>query len=386
MPKYTLFDSDTYNHRLVLARKVLGQHGLEAAVMVAPEHQFYFAGFDSWTGVNSPQALILTINDDEPTLLLRNVDLSLATESTWLTDVRTYQLHSENFPDIVRDILKEKGVLDGGIGIEMQSYALNFGLGRDLVSALAPAELVDSTELLGQLRLVKSDQEISLISKAGEFANQGLQSMTKSLESGSTEIAVAGSIEHAMRQAGSDYWSIPVELTSGDRSAGCHGTPRPRIIQRGDLVHAEFAGVCERYHATAIQTVCYGNAAKRQSEIYDIALQSLDAGIAAIMPGVNVATVEEASLEPLIKQGLEHAAMMRFGYGIGAAYPPIWLETLQISRDFDTVLQSGMVFVLHSCIELPDENLGVIQGGTYVLEETGIRMLAGAGSVGLISI
>ena len=75
---------------------------------------------------------------------------------------------------------------------------------------------------------------------------------------------------------------------------------------------------------------------------------------------------------------------MRFGYGIGAAYPPVWLEALQIARGFEERLEPGMAFVLYSCLELPDEGLGVIQGGTYVLEETGLRMLAGAGSVDLL--
>ena len=75
--------------------------------------------------------------------------------------------------------------------------------------------------------------------------------------------------------------------------------------------------------------------------------------------------------------------MMRFGYGIGIAYPPIWLEPLTIARGFPTRLEAGMTFVLHSCIELPDEGLGVIQGGTYQLEASGLRMLAGAGDVGL---
>ena len=75
--------------------------------------------------------------------------------------------------------------------------------------------------------------------------------------------------------------------------------------------------------------------------------------------------------------------MMRFGYGIGIAYPPIWLETLQISRGFDRRLAANMVFVLHACLELPDEHIGVIQGGTYLLSESGLEMLVGAGVVGL---
>ncbi len=60
--------------------------------------------------------------------------------------------------------------------------------------------------------------------------------------------------------------------------------------------------------------------------------------------------------------------MMRFGYGLGIAYPPIWLEPLTIAKGFDTRLKPGMVFVAHSCLELVDEGLGVIQGGTYLLE------------------
>jgi len=93
--------------------------------------------------------------------------------------------------------------------------------------------------------------------------------------------------------------------------------------------------------------------------------------------------VEEASLAPLRRAGLERAALMRFGYGIGVAYPPIWLEPLQISRGFDQVLEPGMVFVLHAYLQLLEEGLGIIQGGTYALTETGVEMLVGGGDVEL---
>ncbi len=190
-------------------------------------------------------------------------------------------------------------------------------------------------------------------------------------------------IETAMRRAGSDFWAIPIELTSGFRTPGGHGTAREKELAPGDLVHVEFAGVSHRYHATAIQTIAIGAPLRRAKEIYDLGIESLKAGVAAIRVGAPVAAVEEASLEPLRRRGLEHAAMMRFGYGIGIAYPPIWLEPLTIARGFSTKLEAGMAFVLHSCIQLPDEGLGVIQGGTYALDASGLRMLAGAGDVGL---
>lgn len=353
-------------------------------MMMAPEHLYYFGGYDSWVGVNSPQALIFTGGDDAPVLLLRDVDLSLALETTWVEDVRTYSLVLEAFPSRVAEILAEKGAAGGPLAIESQSYALPHALGQAMADALAPAELVDATTKLGMLRLLKSPAEMACLEQAATYAETGLQTLRSEAREGVSEVALAAEVEAAMRRAGSDYPAIPTELCSGDRSAGGHATPRERLIGPGDLVHAEFAGVHQRYHATAIQTLSLGEPPARAREVYELALLSLKAGIAAVRPGVSVSDVEEASLAPLRTAGLEDAAQMRFGYGIGIAYPPIWLEPLQIARGFDERLEPGMVFVLHSCLELPDEHLGVIQGGTYVLERSGVRMLAGAGDVDLL--
>lgn len=352
--------------------------------MMAPEHLYYFGGYDSWVGVNSPQALIFTAGDDAPVLLLRDVDLSLALETTWVEDVRTYSLVLEDFPSRVAEILSEKGIDGGLLAVESQSYAVPHALGQAMAEALAPAELVDATTKLGMLRLLKSPAEMACLEQAAVYADAGLKALRSEVREGISEIALAAEVEAAMRRAGSDYPAIPTELCSGERSAGGHATPRERIIGLGDLVHAEFAGVHQRYHATAIQTLCLGAPSPRACELYDLALASLKAGIAAVESGVPVAHLEEASLVPLRAAGLEHAAQMRFGYGIGIAYPPIWLEPLQIARGFGERLEPGMVFVLHSCLELPDEHLGVIQGGTYALEPAGLRMLAGAGGVDML--
>jgi Xaa-Pro aminopeptidase len=381
---YAAFALSEFRARFDGARAALRDAGCVGAVMVAPEHLYYFGSYDSWVSVNSPQALIFTDRDDAPTLILRDVDLSLALESSWVEDVRTYNLVFDDYAGRVRDILREKGLDGGRIAVELVSYALPAALCDALRAACPDFEFVDATNLFGALRLTKSAAEIAYLEEAARYANAGLAAMEAAARAGVTEIAVAAEIEAAMRRAGSDYPSIPTELTSGTRSAGGHGTPRGRIIESGDLVHAEFAGVAARYHTTAIRTLACGAPPARSRELYDIGIASLRAGMAACVEGACVAAVEEASLEPLRAHGLEDAAMMRFGYGIGVAYPPIWLETLQIARGFDFTLEVGMVFVLHSCIELPHEHLGVIQGGTWVMEAGGLRALAGAGDCELL--
>ena len=384
MPPFAAFPEAEHRVRLARARHVLREAGFEIAIVMAPEHLFYLGGYDSWVAVNSPQAMIFGLaDDDEPVIVVRNVDLSLVTETSWVRDIRTYHLHVDDPMATIAAAAEEKGLRDGPVAIETQSYVVTRALAERFQEALSPAPLRDATEVLGRLRWLKSDLEIAALRRAAGYAEAGLEAARRTLRPGITEVALAAEIEAAMRRSGSDFWAIPTELTSGNRNAGGHGTPRPRVIEPGDLVHMEFAGVDRRYHAVAISTMAAGEPDREDRDLYELTRASLAAGMAAIQPGVPVADVEEASLEPLHAAGLADAAMMRFGYGIGIAYPPVWLETLQISRGIEQRLEPGMVFVLHACLALPDQQRGTIQGGTWMLGEAGLEMLVGPGDVAL---
>ena len=384
--EFASFTEAEHRGRLARARELLRAQGITHCISVAPESLYYYGGYDSWVSVNSPQALIFSVaEEDEPVIVLRDTDLALALETSWVGDVRAYRLMFDDVPALFARVAREKGLAGGGgrVGVEIQSYAIPHALGLALARAVAPAEIVDVTGLLGLPRLIKSPAELAYVREASTFAEAGLAAARRTLRPGITEIDLAAEVEHAMRAAGSDYWSIPTELAGGSRSAGGHATPRARRIGRGDLVHLEFAGVAARYHATAIHTLAAGAPGERAGEVYEVARASLAAGIAAVRPGAEVAAIEEASLEPVRAAGLEHAAVMRFGYGLGVAYPPIWLEPLQISRGVEQRMEAGMVFVLHAYLQLVEERLGVIQGGTYALTESGVEMLVGGGDVPL---
>lgn len=380
---FASFTEQEHRARLAMARRLLKENDINHCVSVAPESLYYYGGYDSWVSANSPQALIFSADDAEPTIVLRDTDLALAYESSWIEDIRSYRLMFDDIPEIFAAIAREKGLRSGKVAIETQSYAIPHALGLALARALAPADIVDATVLLGLPRLIKSRAEMAYLRKASAYAQAGLDAARRTARSGITEIALAAEVEHAMRSAGSDYWSIPTELASGSRSAGGHATARDRVIRQGDLVHLEFAGVSARYHTAAIHTMAVGEPGDRAREVYEVGRASLAAGIAEIRPGAHVANIEEASLEPVRAAGLEASAVMRFGYGIGVAYPPIWLEPLQISRGSTQTLQVGMVFVLHSYLQLLDEHLGTIQGGTYALTQRGLEMLVGSGDVAL---
>lgn len=386
MARYTAFDDAEYRERMGRARHAMLEAELDCCICMAPENLFYLSGYDSWTSAVNPQGLVFTVKNDEPTLLVRNYDLAFVRESTWVKDIHTFQLNRDRPELLLAEIARGKGVRHGRVGVDLNTPAVSGAFALKLGKSLEPLEIVDATYLLGDLRLIKSQREITYLREAAGYASAGLEVVYRALKAGRTEIAVAAEVEAAIRRAGSDYWAIPTEFAAGSRSAAGHGTPRPRVIENGDVAHFEFAGVASRYHATAMATLSAGDPGSRAKDLYRINLEALQAGIAAVRPGVPAATVEEAALAPLRREGIEDQFQGRFGYGIGIAYPPIWLETLEIDRQSKQVLQPGMVFVLHSSIVFPDEGLGYMQGGTFLLTNSGLEMLVGAGVKDLIMV
>src|ERR1700674_5560194 len=109
-PAYAMFSEDEHRERLARARARLRKAGLGGCICASPENLYYLIGYDSWTAMNNPQALVFAAADSEPTLLVRDVDLPLVLECTRLEDVRTYRLNGEDAAALIARIVKEKGV------------------------------------------------------------------------------------------------------------------------------------------------------------------------------------------------------------------------------------------------------------------------------------
>jgi Xaa-Pro aminopeptidase len=385
MPPFAAFPESVHRERLQLARGALREIGAAVGVCVSPEDMYYFGGYDSWTAMNGVQGMVFSAAEDEPTLIVRDTDVAMALETTWMQDIRNYHLGKDDPLEMIASAVAER-TGDGVVGFELESRGLPPSAANDLTAALRPREVIDASTALGALRGVKDATEIDYLRTAGGFAQAGLREFTAAARPGITEIELAGRIEAAARLAGSDYAGIPTELAAGNRTAAGHGTPREREIEVGDLVHLEFAGVHRRYHAVAIQTIAVGQPSGEAANLYRLGRESLAAGAAACRPGTAGADIDAASRVPLDREGLGHAAMMRFGYGIGIAYPPTWLEVLNLAEGSPHRLEVGMAVVLHACLQLTDDELGVILGGTYLITDDGAEPIAGAGACELVVV
>ena len=214
------------------------------------------------------------------------------------------------------------------------------------------------------------------IRRAAGFADAGLAALRDALAPGLTEIQLAGRLEAAVREAGSEYSAMPTWLATGPRSKGSHRTPTDRRIASGEALKTEFSGVCRRYHAVTMQTMWLGEPSAGARASYEGALAGLRAGAAEIAAGVPVGVAEAAAFEAMAVAGIDVSRQARFGYGVSIAYPPSWLEGLDITRESNAVFAPGMSFVLHTYATSP-EGEGILIGGAYALTEAGLETLSG---------
>ena len=367
--------------RLVRVRTSMAEAGTDALVIMAPDSQYWLCGLESFISGVLAQALIVPADPGRPPcLVMWDADVPLARATAVVEQIEAYRFGIDDPVDAFRRALDTCTPGAKTVGIDGASRAVPYTFGIALVAALAPTRCIDCSALLAEARLVKSAGELALLRRAGAFATIGLQAALDHARPGISERRLAAEIEYAMRSAGSDYPSIPTELTSGPRSALVHGTPSHRTLAAGDLVHVEIGGVEQRYNAVGLQTFQIGGAPAPRAgvHLYQVARTCLQAGLDAIRPGIEARDVEAPALAVLREAGLGDSFQMRFGYGVGAGYPPTWLDPFQITRTSVQELRPGIAFVLHACLLDHAADVGVVVGGTYAITETGLETIAGA--------
>lgn len=375
-PAEASFPKSEHLARFERAKSAVQRAGLDCCVAIGPEMLYYLAGYDAHTHF-SRQALVFGPGDEEPAFIVRDVDVPVAEDTSWVRDMRVYHHGAQNPAQLVAAAVRERTGSGGRVGVELNSYALAGDYALDLVEALKPSPVVDASSLLAQLRLPKSAAEMGFVHEAAVYAQAGLKAAVKAACVGMSEIELAGIVEGAMRSAGTEYSAMPTWIASGPRLRGGHRTPSRRLLQAGDFVVLEFAGVSRRYHAVTMRTLALGDPGERERYLYEAAREALLEGSSVIRAGVPVADAERKAASHLRKRGFDPSDMSRFGYGVGIAYPPTWLEPLDIIVESPQVFEAGMSFVLHVGMRLHEERRGVLVGGAYVLSESGLECLSG---------
>jgi Xaa-Pro dipeptidase len=338
------FSRSEYDERIAKVRAGMASDGLDVLLVYWPENIYYLTGYDS-LGYFNYQLLVVPASG-EPFMVVRRLERQNALQITWLSSCEVYQ-DWEDPAETTAAALRNRGLDKGRLGVELDAWFLTTRNYLKLADALGADRLVDASQLVNRIRLVKSPREIEYIRAAARTVEAAAAAAIGALRVGATENDSAAALYAAEISAGSEYTGHASLISSGPRSARSFATWSGRRIEAGDPISLEPGGSVRRYHASLIRTLSMGK--PRDETIVRMAeasLAGLEAGLAAIKPGVTPDEVDRITKEPGQRAGFGQYQVSRSGYSIGIGFPPDWGEgrTLGMRAGEHAVLQPNMTF------------------------------------------
>jgi Xaa-Pro aminopeptidase len=206
-----------------------------------------------------------------------------------------------------------------------------------------------TVDLVERLRERKDPDEVALIARAAEIAAAALARTLPQLRAGMTELQVAGVLEHALRDEGSEGFPFPTIVASGARAALPHARSSAKAVERGDLLLLDFGAEHGGYCADVTRTVVVGRADAAQREVYEIVRAANATASAGVRAGMRGREADALARDLIERSGRGDAFGHSLGHGLGLEVH----EAPRLSKAAEDALPAGAVVTIEPGVYLP---------------------------------
>ncbi len=370
------FTTDEFESRRTRVREAIGSAGLDWLVVFHPVSIHWLTGSDA-KSYQEFQCLLISAKPGPIVVLTRDGELNEFLTDALVDQVLTVGGREPEDPlEAFEKLAKSMGLLRSRVGIEVPAYYLHPHHYVRLKQVLGDALVAEPTNLIHDLKLVKSPTELTYIRQASRIADAAMTVFAAGLKEGRSELELAGEIYHSLLTSGSGLAASPINLVSGERSCYSHGAPTSRKLRNGDYGNVEYGATFKRYTATIGRQFSMGRPTSRMIELYDLVRRASDAQIAEIRAGVPAIVPHEAAKRVIAEAGLDQARVHTSGYGLAPGFPPTWGEPLHMFGGSTYTLQAGMVVTVEPPVFLGEEQLGARIIDNVLVTDSGTELLS----------
>jgi len=364
------FTKQEFKNRKEKVLKKMNEVNIDALLMFKQESMYWLTGYDTF-GYVFFQCLVLD-KFGNIILLTRVPDLRQAQNTSIIKDIRIWiDKDGANPNDDLKKILNELKLNGKKIGIEYDAYGLT---GKNAIllnqSINNYYKIEDRSELISELRVIKSIEEISYVRKAAELADKALDEVWKNAKAGVNEGKILAEMQKVIFENGGDYPANEFIIGSGHNALLCRYQSEKRILSNPDQLTIEWAGTYKHYHSAMFRTIPIGKADPKHYKMYEACLEALTKCEEKLVPGNNVGEVFDIHAKTLDGLGYKKSRMNACGYSLGATFSPNWMDTPpMIFTGNPLILKPGMVFFIHIILMDSENQLAMNLGETYLVTE-----------------
>jgi len=275
-------------------------------VIVTPQNSGHSADYQADTrylthcGGGEPDVAAVFPLEGEVTAIATSAAPRWPTVQDWTQDVREAR---RNYGRAIVERLKELNVERGRIGIsglgEIEGTrtpegTIFYGTWKQIREAFPNAELVDATKILADVRYVKSQEEIDVLTRSMEIVELAIQAEIDAARPGVKDWEVWAAAQYAMMRNGSE---MPVHCfwVSGKNPKRTLTRPSMRILERGDVIINELEASWIGYRSQGVQPVFVGVVNPAQAELIKVQREIFNRVLESLKPGTTVGELAELS-------------------------------------------------------------------------------------------
>jgi len=261
------FSEQEMTRRLTRLREVMAGLDMDAAIFTSYHNINYYSDF-LYCSFGRPYALVVT--HDTATTVSANIDGG----QPWRRSFGDNLVYTDWQRDNHYRALQQLAPAKGRIGIEEDHLSLERL--KKLQAALPEAAFADIAGPAMAQRMVKSQEEITVIQNGARIADIGGAACRDAIAEGVPEHEVAlastGAMVRAIAEAYPhaelmDTWTW---FQSGINTDGAHNPVTSRRLRKGDILSLNCFPMIAGYYTALERTLFLGHAGARQLELWEI--------------------------------------------------------------------------------------------------------------------
>jgi len=363
-----------FTERLSRFQTRLAEAGIDVALITNDDNVYYLTGYYDYLHMEFGRPTILVVPKDGASLLITPmIDLNSAKAAARVERIAPWNdgmgsEWREELPGAVRGATR--------IGIEPDHMP---PLVRAYVNELVGAQkLTSATPILNDMRMIKSAEELQLARHAGEVATAMMAAGRAAIADGMPEYEVAIATSQAGTRKAAQLLAAHYDdtdmspnthflqiMASGSDITKTHHRASTRIMRQGEPVFLCFCGMTNfhRFKLGFDRTFWIGNAPEDQVAVYEVAVASQKAALAALKPGVTAESVHAAYAEMIQDAGFDYP--FRCGRATGFSF----LEAPQLVTGDTTIIQPNMVLAVDGSVSVDKFRAQV--GDSFIITDSG---------------
>jgi len=350
------FSDREYENRLKGLRKIIAEKNLDAVILTSLQNIAYYSGF-LYCSFGRPYACVVTA--ERNVVVSANIDAGQPGRRCYGENLIYTDWKRDNyFKAIISLVGKVKR-----IGIEKDH--LTTERYQDLKDSLSNPEIIDIASSTMLQRMIKSEEEITLIKSGAKIADIGGEALVKEIKIGASEIDIAMAGRDAMEKAiakyhpNSELRDTWVWFQSGINTDGAHNPVTTRKLKRGDILSLNTFPMISGYYTALERTLFVGEVDDASLKAWEANVKVHRRGLELIKPGVKCSEVTLELNNLFSELGYLHRRTFGYGHSFGLLSPYYGREgKLEFREDIETVLKPGMVVSMEPMIFIPEGEPG----------------------------